>query len=188
MRQMRFRFILGIRNHAVLVVPFQDGGWGAVEIKRIHSIASHEEGNLYFAHRSSLSLLLQQLGCGNDKNFNICVLTGKWCNRNDGDVQLCSNSSNFQRYQMMDESIDTPVVAPAGEVNDPFIIVGSEASDVAFNDCVQRMSPTGPVEKPKYCLDCNPRRPIKNMDDHIQSDTHKANVAKGKHGKSSEIL
>ena len=34
-RQMRFRFILGIRNHAVLVVPFQDGGWGAVEIKRL---------------------------------------------------------------------------------------------------------------------------------------------------------
>jgi hypothetical protein len=135
---MRFRFILGIRNHAVLVVPFQEGGWGAVEIKRIQSIASHEEqGQLYLAHCFSLSLLLQQLGCGHGKNFNICVLTGKWCSRTNDGVQLRANSSSLQRYQMIDDSSDLSVVE-AVSISDPFISLPRELSETPTESLKQR--------------------------------------------------
>jgi hypothetical protein len=143
---MRFRFILGIRNHAVLVVPFQEGGWGAVEIKRIHSNSSHEEqGQLYLAYCSSLPLLLQQLGCGHGKNFNICALTGKWCSRNDDGEQLrpSTRSSSLQRYQMIDDSDNAVLDAPS--ISDPFII-GNDATQIDSH--LSSKSKTGTVIPP----------------------------------------
>ena len=189
-RQMRFRFILGIRNHAVLVVPFKEGGWGAVEIKRIpHSTASHEEGQLYLAHCSSLSLLLQQLGCGYGKSFNICVLTGKWCSRNDDGEQLRpgTNSSSLQRYQMMSDSDNT--VVEAVSISDPFII-GDEATQIDSNlsskSETDTVIPPRPMKLPKSATEAEKQERDEIMNERKRCQIKAAHDKRAKGAERSE--
>jgi hypothetical protein len=101
-QKMRFRFIVGVHNHAVLDVPFEGQGWGAVELIRDTSTLA---GTMRIAYCSTLPSLLEKLGCGYGNRFEICLLTGKWRQRSDGDSKQHLSPSSKRRYQIIENDM-----------------------------------------------------------------------------------
>ena len=111
----RLRFALGHRDHATLIVPFDDGGWGAIHLSRSSKNSrdgSQPSGHLLVAYHSTFSDLLTQLGCGASDSFELCVFTGKWfC---DLEVRRYGSSSVSERRYKMPFSTTIPGKTPTG--------------------------------------------------------------------------